>query len=364
MINRLNYPLREKFPPISDFPVYETDGAEVAVVSRLFLPVDQKKWRSWFNLALWSMRSHILNSDMQEYKTKYFFHVASSQLTYYDEPFKESGVPRDAILVYPDNIIKTVPGFALSYAASPFLDTRLDQFEYIIVMDADMLSLRSKSLEPFPLILMSLNDFPPDEIGLERSWVAEDDKEKCYKWLDCWYQNSPLDKSDWISHAAKYLSMTPEAFENLLYSADWGGWKGYAGHCGAYIRIPTSIYRQHPDLRSFIYEVSGDLGNEEMALGIWYIRHFLETGEFLPGTDFPTVCNERNNRVFWDSVRCRDSSDTPRQYHIFDYPNIDDYIYELSEQLGASDSERDELSETVISGVEKVKAEESGDASN
>ena len=357
MINRLNYNLREAFPPISNFPSCENTNSKIAVICRLFLPQDQVKWRNWLNLALWSTRSHILNSDMRDHNAKFFFHVSASHFEYSKEVFKESGVQRDSILVYPDNLVKAAPGFPLSYAAAPLLDTRLDKFEYIVVMDADMFSLRSKSLAPFPLISTSIDNFPPDEIGLERSWTSYN-KEHLISWYDnTWIAQSPYDKIGWIRRVAEYCSITPEALEDYMYSGYWGNWRGYVGHCGAYIRIPVSMYKRYPEFRSFMREVSGDLGNEEMALGVWYIRHFLETGERFPSTDFPIECNKRNSPIFWDSVKCRDvfENDMPCQLHLFNYDNIADYIYELSEQFGASNSERDELSETVITGVEKIK---------
>ena len=356
-ITRDNYRLREKFPPISEFPDYHSSGANVAIVARLFCPANVDAWRPWFNLALWSMRSRIFNSDMQKYNATFFFHVVQSQYeAFYKDAFEKSKVPQRAILIYPDDMVTlAAPRYILGYAVSPLLDERLDEFDYVIVIDADMFALKSSSGDLFPLVETSINDFSEHEIGLQRSWVEEKDKTKAVGWFKGWVRCSPLDESEWIRKASEYCATSPETLGKLLLTSNWNGWEGFAGHCGAYIRIPTHIYQRLPEFRPFIKRASQNLGHEEMALGLWYIKHYLETGERCPKVDFPTVSYARGARMCWDPEACHAARDKPRQWHLTHYPTIDNYIYQLAEEVGASDEERNILSGTVISEVTELR---------
>ena len=308
-------------------------------------------------MALWSMRSRIFNSDMQEYNATFFFHVVQSQYeAFYKDAFTKSKVPQHAILIYPDDMAKlSTPRHVLGYAVSPFLDDRLDKFDYVIVIDADMFALKSSSGELFPLVETSINDFPEHEIGLQRTWVEEKDKRAAVGWFKGWVRCSPLDERGWISKASEYCATSPETLGKLLLTSNWNGWEGFAGHCGAYIRIPTHIYTRLPEFRTFMKRASENLGHEEMALGLWYIKHYLETGERRPNTDFPTVSYARGARMCWDPEACHAARDKPRQWHLTHYPTIDNHIYRLAEEVGASDEERDILSDTVISEVTELR---------
>ena len=260
---KVNYQIQEAFPPISDFPVYDVKDSEIAVLIRLFLPTKGAEWERWFYTALWSMRSHILNSDMQDHKVRFYFHTQASLFDVAKYAFEKVGVPRDAILVYPDDLITSNKRtHTLYYAASPFLDERLDKFEYVIVLDADEFSIRSKTSAPLPLISMSIDHLPTDEISLTRSWVYGKHlplkKREDYMY---WYRFSELGKRGWIEKVAEYCRTTPQAIEDIMHPANPEEVL-HPAHCGSYIKIPMRLLRDNPDFRAYMRSASAELGHE------------------------------------------------------------------------------------------------------
>ena len=75
-INRMNYDISTAFPQIRDFPVYDNASTRVAVLVRLFGMSDNVPLSTnLIALALWSMRSHMLNSDMARHQPSVIFHI-------------------------------------------------------------------------------------------------------------------------------------------------------------------------------------------------------------------------------------------------------------------------------------------------
>ena len=71
-----------------------------------------------------------------------------------------------------------------------------------------------------------------------------------------------------------------------------------------YINLPMRWLSQNPEFRGFIHDCSADIGNEEIALHIWALRHFFKTGEKLPKDSLSrhvTAAHDFNN--IWRQYR-------------------------------------------------------------
>ena len=352
-INRSNYNIMDALPAISDFPAYFNTNSEIAVLIRVFPSVNFNNWGPWFWMALWAMRSHILNSDIQEHKVTCLFHIQESLFNVTKDVFHECGVPRDAILPYPDDlIVGQKRTHTLYYAASPFVDNRLDKFEYVIVLDADQFSLRSKSSAPFPLISMSINHLPTDDISLERGWRTGKQHQEDYLY---WYQFCELGKAGFMQKAAEYCETTPEVIHDIMHPPNPEE-DVHPGHCGAYIKIPMRLLRDNPGFRAHMRKSTAEFGHEEMALGVWYIKHFLNTGEKLPHhtSNFHNAAVINSDAgVLWDTELSRAAyyNDQPCLLHLYNYDNIIEYAAELATLFGASNAERDQFADNILRDV-------------
>ena len=175
-INRGTYDIYNAFPQVQEFPVFDKPNPKVAVLVRLFTMADYPPISHKFvHMAMWSMRSHMLNSDMKEYKPSVVFHIEEQLFETARPIFEQASVPPENIIVFPTDICPTtLTGNALHKAVAPLVDPQLEKFERVIVLDADSFSLGNEQSGLIPLIDVSLNEMPPDQISLLRSWTTWD----------------------------------------------------------------------------------------------------------------------------------------------------------------------------------------------
>ena len=92
----------------------------------------------------------------------------------------EAGVPSQRIIIFPDGLCRKEPhvrGYNWQ-AAAPILDTRLDSFEHIIVMDADMFAIKPNGFDAkIPLVETSLRRFDSNGITMSMGWRKMKNKE-------------------------------------------------------------------------------------------------------------------------------------------------------------------------------------------
>ena len=343
------------FPQISNFPTYDDADPKTAVLIRLFSDVERTEQMT--NMVLWAMRSHILNSDMRIYKPTPIFHVEQSHYERSRHMFEAAGVPESNIIVYPSDLVTTnLKGNLMHYAASPFLDPQLERFDRVIVVDGDSFSLANADTGWVPLMDISFNKFPQDSIQILRSWEIWQPETDEYQ---CWYERGNLGKERWIELAAQYANTTPDRIMEIMYPPE-GNDTPRPWHNGAYINIPMDWLKAHREFRDFIREVSGVMGDEEIAMAVWFMKHFVETGERLPETGFQNIVwspPEPLTCLAWDLDVCWENYDGYVKHcllHLYDFNNITLYGFNWAKAIGASQEEAEQFTIAIRESVARV----------
>ena len=274
--------------------------------------------------------------------------------------FELAGIPDHQIIIFPSDLISTeLRGYSLHKAAAPFLDPQLETFDRIIVLDADMFSLANEETGLVPLMDLSLNKMPPDQISLLRGWITWTPPRDEYQF---WYDHGSLGKGEWIDRASSYCGVSPERIEETMYPTDPSS-ALRPFHNGAYINLPMRILSDNPEFRDFISEVSGTMGNEEIALCVWSMKHYFKTGKYFPSYNLQDYFLHDNGEYFhlsYDLDRARwrmTERQVPRHslMHLYEFNGIADYAYDWAKEIHASEAEAQEFADTVISGVNKIR---------
>ncbi len=366
-INRLSYDIYKSFPQIDSFPVYSNPNPKTAVLIRLFTmanhpPVSLK----YVIMALWSMRSHMLNSDMRDYKPTIVFHIEDVLYYEYAKPiFETAGVPNEYIIVFSRDLVPTTlhdnEDFLLTgdnvlhKAAAPFIDPQLEKFERVIVLDSDSFSLANERSGLVSLMDVSLNKMPPDQLCLLRGWTKWKPVRDEYQ---NWYDHGGVGKDGWHKAAARYCDTTSETIERIMYPIDPEK-TPRPFHNGAYINMPIRLLQDNPEFRQFIKEVSGTMGNEEIALAVWAMRHYLRTGEHFPESNLQDHVFEHHEfGLEWnlDNAWQGMHNGTPHLVHLYSFNQICDYVYDWARAVHASTSEAQVFGDTVVNNVRRLKS--------
>ena len=359
LISRTSINIYSCFPSIANFPLYDTPDPAVAFLVRLFgVGVHQE---NLVRLALWSMRSHILNADIQQFKPTIIFHIEDALYKNTCSLFDQAHIPKENIIIFPSDLIPTnIRGNILPNAAAPFIDPQLERFEHIIVIDADTFSLSRSTLQPLNIMDISLNQLPQDEIIPLRSWVKWSPPEDEYRF---WYDNLHMEsggKEKWIELAAQYCDATPDAIHNLMYPEDPEN-TYRPMHNGAYINIPMAILKAQPEFREFIREVSGTMGHEEIALAVWAMKHYLETGHHIPTFGLQDYIF-KDTPPFWihwdldDAWLAFDERNQTSIVHLYGFNRITEYIWDCASAIGANENEAGQLHYNVQREIDLLTA--------
>ena len=159
--------LHNLFPTFETFPNVTADG-KITVLIRLFPrcehTIDDQDLKV-VNIALWSMRSHILNADFAKFKAMPIFHIKQALYPAASEILRSAGVPCDSIISFPDDLCATnIPNATHHWkAAAPILDPQLEKFDHVVVLDGDCFSLKSgtrTSAKSARLITQYISDGP------------------------------------------------------------------------------------------------------------------------------------------------------------------------------------------------------------
>lgn len=356
-INRGTYDIYNAFGQIRNFPIYDDANPKMAVLVRLFTMADYAPISHKFvYMAIWSMRSHVLNSDMSKFKPTVIFHIESDLFETARPIFEGAGIPSQNIIVYPSDMFDTpLEGVALHKAASPFVDPQLEQFDRVIVLDADSFSLGNTKTGVVPLMDVSLNKLRPDTISLLRGWTKWEPERDEYK---NWYDHGGVGKEGWIERAANYCNCRPETIERLMYPTS-PATTPRPFHNGAYINIPMGALKHNPEFRQFIYEVSCQMGNEEIAMAIWAMKHYLETGRHFPDDNLQDYIFEYADfQLYWSldsGWRELQQNGVASLVHLYGFNDISDYVYEWAQSMHASDDEVQVFGDTVIRDIKQIK---------
>lgn len=354
-IGRTTVDIYASFPDITDFPRYESPDPELCVLVRLF----GTGWHheNLVRVALWSMRSHMLNTDMRDRQPTVIFHVESDLYETARPIFERAGVAPENIIVFPSGIVPSeLHSNILPNAAAPFLDAQLERFQRVIVLDADTFSLSGGDTGSINILDISLNELPRDELVILRTWVkwAPDNDEYQF-----WYDNLNLDtggKEEWLELAARYCNTTVDTITGIMYP-EHPRTTLRPLHNAAYINIPMPWLIRNPEFREFIREVSGVMGNEEIALAVWSMKQYIETGEMLPSAalqDYLFATQPPPFLLYWDLDAAWDGFTINKDasfVHLYEFHNILDYGRVWLEQIGGSPSEVDEFMSNMESRI-------------
>ena len=343
-IDRNTINIYATFPEVHDFPIYENANPTLAVLIRLF--GTGKHQEDLVRLALWSMRSHMLNSDMRDYQPSIVFHVEDALYQSASSIFDTAGVPPEYIVTFPSNIVPTrLVNNELHKAASPFLDEQLERFERIIVLDADSFSLANERAGAVNLMDASLNQLPPAEISLLRGWVKWRPETDEYHF---WYDHCG-GKEEWLRMAAEYCHTSAQHIRSVMYPDD-PDTTFRPFHNGAYINLPMGFLRNNPEFRTFLREISGVMGNEEIALAVWAMKHYVATGERIPEVNLQDHVFATNEfSLFWDLDDAWDSYKHNNRcfVHLYDFNGIGKYGYDWAGAIGASEEEATQFTNNI-----------------
>ena len=333
--------LHNLFPKLETFPTVRTNG-KIAVVIRLFPHNDASigdRDLSVLNIALWSMRSHILGSDFRKFQAKPIFHVKQAFYETASEILLGAGVPSDSIIAFPDDLCATnVPNATHHWkAAAPILDRQLEQFEHVVVLDGDCFSLKPEYAPPLNLLDLSLNTFPSNLFTIFYDWYTPIEiRLKAY--IKFWSQPFGLEK--FIEIASHWCECAPSQYRDIMLNPDVP--KPLAN--ALYINLPMRWLSQNSEFRGFIHDCSADIGNEEIALHIWSLRHFFKTGEKLPKDSLSrhvTAAHDFNS--VWRQYR---GNDRACFLHALDITGIRPYAKAFLTSIGATPGEIEQLSMT------------------
>lgn len=372
-IDRSVYELRKAFSvQIHGFPTYRPEHPEIGVLVRMFSQADWAPVSHEFVYeGLWSMRSRVLNSDVGVFKPQIVFHIEDVLYDTAKPIFEEAGIPEDWIIVFPSDIVVTeLENNALHKAAAPFLDTQLDRFEHVIVLDSDSFCLAGGGTAPVPLMDVSLNKLRPDTISMLRGWPAWDmgDDDGYANWYNRRERGcGERGIEEYAKIVAYYCNTRPEFVKALMYP-DEPGVTRRPHHNGAYINIPMGALRHNLKFREFIREVSGVLGDEEQAMFVWAIKFYLETGKYYPPENlqdyiyseyaFSGAEEKPQFGIRWsvDEAREQAQSGTPMFLHsyVFEWPAIRDYAFDFAKELGASDEEATTFRNALLNDLNHV----------
>ena len=354
-IGRTTVDIYASFPDITDFPKYDSPDPDLCVLVRLF----GTGWHheNLVRVALWSMRSHMLNTDMRDYRPTVIFHVESALYKTARPIFEQAGVPPDNIIVFPSGIVPSnLHSNILPNAAAPFLDPQLERFQRVIVLDADTFSLSGSETGAINIMDISLNELPRDELIILRTWVkwAPDNDEYQF-----WYDNLNLDsggKEEWLKLAARYCNTSVDAIRSIMYP-EHPRTTLRPLHNGAYINIPMHWLTANPEFREFIREVSGVMGNEEIALAVWSMKQYIETGQMLPSAalqDYLFATQPPPFLLYWDLDAAWDGFTRNKDasfVHLYEFHNILDYGRAWLEQIGGAPDEVDQFMLNIESRI-------------
>lgn len=271
-------PIKEAFPTIRNFPDCPA-GDRVAVLIRLFPSNTTEADKRRIQMSLWCMRALLLNTDMTEYEVQPVFHIKENFAPFALPILRDAGVPAQSIIIFPDDLCRKEPHVRENnwQAAAPILDTQLDCFQHIIVVDADMFAIIPNGVDAkIPLVKTSLDCFDSNDITMSYGWRKMKNKEVVKSWIRVFGG----DVEKWIQAAAKWCDCSPEVVSDIMFSEDPEALK--PGHNGMYINMPMSYLSREPGFREFIRGCSAEMGHEEVALAIWFLRRFIKTDERLP----------------------------------------------------------------------------------
>ena len=351
-LNRSVYDISSAFPQIASFPVYDRPDKRVAVLVRLFTHGDNRASAKYVHMALWGMRSHMLNSDMRDYQPTVVFHVDSAFNDWVQPILTAAGVPRENVIVYPSEMLKPQRlGHIYHKAVAPLVDTQLDQFERVIILDADTFSLSNEASGPVPLMDMSLNAMPADEIMLLRGWVTGEVSKRPYSG---WFHHVG-GAEEFYQKAASYCNTTVATIKHICFPEN-PLQTPHVEFNGAYINIPISIL--NPELREFIHDVSADMGNEEIALVVWAMKEYIETGKYLPSVTMEGYAHSHPAfDVSWsfDFARAQVKRGIPVWAHCNEYNHILDYAFDFAKEVHATDEEACNFRDAIIAGIKSIQ---------
>ena len=354
-INRTTLPLEGLFPKITEFPVYDNPDPNTAVLMRLFTQANYAPLAQTFiPMALWSMRSVMLNSDMRHYKPTIVFHCDDRLYDMGKPVFEEAGVPPESIIVYNHELVPTtLENPILHLAAAPLLDPQLEQFHQVIVLDADLFALGNSTTGLLPLMRVSLQNMPDNDIALLRGWTHWDPVRDEYT---NWYDHGQRGKSGFLREVASYCETTPDAIESILYPDNLKE-NARPFHNGAYISIPMQWLRANPRFREFIRDASGTLGNEEIAMAVWGIKRYLEDGIRWPEHNIQDyIVQSGAINLSWDLDEAWSlfTKGQPAWAHLYSFDGILDYAYDWSMAIGGSESESLHFTDVVRAKVDEM----------
>ena len=357
-INRTTVPVEGMFPMIRDFPAYGNPDPNIAVLMRLFTQANYAPLaQNFMPMILWSMRSLILNSDMRDYKPSLVFHCDQRLYDMGKEVFEESGVPEECIVVYDPDIVPTILDKPIMHlAAAPLLDPQLERFKRVIVLDGDLFALGNADIGYLPIMDVSLNKMPNHDIALLRSWTKWNPIRDEYK---NWYDHGQREKEGFLEKAATYCNTTPDVIDSIMYPDDLEA-KPRPFHNGAYISIPMPWLVANTEFREFIREASGTMGNEEIAMAIWGMKRYLETGERWPENNIQDFSIQAGTIKFnWDLDETWHDFEAGRSTwaHLYSYDNILTYGLEWAKAIGGSESEAHELYNNIQKKVSECYPE-------
>lgn len=330
-------PIKEAFPTIRSFPDYPA-GDRIGALIRLFPSNAADADRRRIQMSLWCMRALLLNTDMTEYGAQPIFHIKEDFAPLALDILLDAGVPDQRIIIFPDDLCHKEPhvrGYNWQ-AAAPILDTQLDSFEHIIVVDADMFAIMPNGVDAkIPLVETSLHRFSSDGITMSKGWRRMKNKEVVIMWIQRVFGG---DVEAWIQAAANWCDCSPEVVSDIMFSEDPEARK--PGHNGMYINMPMSYVSREPDFREFIHGCSAEMGHEEVALAIWFLRHFIKTNERLPPDSLEDkICRAEDLPDFWGYYRRGISF----LYHPEPLASLGDRAQEFAKSLGGNSDEVDEF---------------------
>ena len=214
-----NYDIHNALPQVHNFPIYADPDPSVAVLVRLFATKNDYPALShkFIHLALWSMRWHMLNTDMCDYKPTVIFHIEDRLYRHSEHIFDQAGIPSDNIIVFPNDLFLPPKSTTAQHkAVGPLIDPQLERFDRVIVIDADVFSVAIDGCL-IPLMDISLNKLTPNETVWLRAWTKREPKQDEYR---CWYDARGLGKDGFIKHVAQYCDTTPDIINGISFSVE------------------------------------------------------------------------------------------------------------------------------------------------
>ena len=133
-------------PKISDFPDWQGDGKEIALVIPVFsFTEDATHVKSYIaKAAAWSLYTWKLNSDLKKYKAQCFIYVESGPVARAALPIlRKYGVTESNIKVAPYD--KTA---WLGKCVQPIFEKDFSDFEYVCISDIDLFAAAGRDGEP------------------------------------------------------------------------------------------------------------------------------------------------------------------------------------------------------------------------